>query len=64
MLEFGRASVDFRKASKPQQEIIDEPPFETNGNVTPVSGKRSTVPKTFRIILKTSRDVAAQAVIV
>ena len=47
-LALWRVSAAFRKASMPHADIIDEPPLETNGNVTPVSGSRSTEPKTFK----------------
>ena len=41
-----------------------EPPFETNGKVTPVSGRISTAPNTFKQVWKTIMDVAAQAAMV
>ena len=47
-LAFSRVSVAFRKAKSPQADIMAEPPLETKGKVTPVSGRMSTDPNTFR----------------
>ena len=41
------------KARSPQTQIMLEPPFDTNGNVTPVSGRMSVVPNTFSIACTT-----------
>ena len=57
-------STAFRNAKSPQLEIILIPPFEMKGRVTPVKGKISTVPRTFRAVWKISRDVAEHAAIV
>ena len=40
------------------------PPFDTNGNVTPVNGRRSVQPKTFKIVWNTNMLIAPQAAIV
>ena len=48
-LAFCRVSQALRKASMAQQAIMLEPPLETKGKVTPVNGRKSTVPKKFRI---------------
>ena len=42
-----RLSAAFRKAISIQQARRELPPRETNGNVTPVKGSISSVPKTF-----------------
>src|SRR5699024_71951 len=47
---FCRVSAALMKASSPQQAIILEPPLDTKGKVTPVSGSRSTVPKTLSMV--------------
>jgi hypothetical protein len=49
-LAFSRVSVAFRKASRPQADSMALPPLETKGKVTPVRGRRSTEPKTFRLV--------------
>ena len=46
-----------------QDEIILEPPFEINGNVTPVSGKRSVEPKMLSEIWKSHSPAADTAAI-
>ena len=56
-----RVSTALRKASSPQADIMAEPPLDTKGKVTPVSGSRSTEPNTFRQVWNTSKDPAAQA---
>ena len=38
-----------------------DPPLETKGKVTPVRGRRSTDPNTFKQVWNTSSDPAAQA---
>jgi len=38
-----------------------DPPFDTNGNVTPVSGRKSAMPNTFKIVCVTMTVTAAQA---
>ena len=38
-----------------------DPPMDTKGNVTPVSGRMSTAPSTFRVVWKISIDAAPQA---
>ena len=43
-----RVSVAFKKASRPQEASMDDPPLDTKGKVTPVRGSRSTAPNTFR----------------
>jgi len=48
-------------AKSPQQEIIEEPPADTNGNVTPVSGKISVAPKTLSDICTINKPAAQQA---
>ena len=61
MLAPSRVSAALINAKSPHDAIIDEPPFDTNGNVTPVSGSRSTEPQTFKITCVTIAAVAAQA---
>lgn len=63
-LALGRVSVAFKKASRPQEAIMAEPPLDTKGNVTPVRGSRSTEPSTFSAVWNTSREPAAQAAMV
>ena len=41
-----------------------DPPFDTNGNVTPVSGRKSAMPNTLRIVCVTITVTAAHAPIV
>ena len=60
-LAFSRVSMAFKNASRPQADIMAEPPLETKGKVTPVRGSRSTEPNTFRLVWNTSREPAAQA---
>ena len=60
-LACSRVSVAFKKASNPQADIMADPPLDTKGNVTPVRGRMSTEPNTFRQVWNTSRDEAAQA---
>lgn len=60
-LAFWRVSVAFRKASRPQVAIMLVPPEETNGKVTPVSGRMSTEPKTLSMVWNVNRDIAEQA---
>ena len=47
-LAWGRVSVAFKKASRPQEASMDDPPLDTKGKVTPVRGRMSTEPNTFR----------------
>ena len=59
-----RLSAHFKNASIIQQPINDEPPLETNGNVTPVKGKMSKEPNTFKanwvnIILTVAQEAIA-----
>ena len=61
---FCRVSVAFKKASMPHADSMDEPPLDTNGSVTPVNGRISTAPNTFRQVWNTSRLVAAHAAMV
>ena len=51
------------KASSIQQESRLEPPRLTKGNVTPVKGRMSSVPKTFRPICTIIMVTAAQPAI-
>ena len=60
-LALGRVSVAFKKASSPQEEIMDVPPLDTKGKVTPVRGRMSTAPNTLRQVWNTIMEVAAQA---
>ena len=60
-LAFSLVSVAFKKASSPQADIMADPPLDTKGKVTPVRGRMSTDPKTFRQVWNTSSDPAAQA---
>ena len=39
-LDFSRVSEAFRKASRPQEASMAEPPLETKGRVTPVRGEQ------------------------
>ena len=48
----------------PHADSMDEPPLDTNGRVTPVNGRMSTAPNTFRQVWNTSRLVAAHAAMV
>ena len=43
-------SEDFRNARSAQDAIIEVPPFETKGNVTPVNGSMSVHPKMLSIV--------------
>ena len=52
-----------QKRQQSQEASILVPPDETNGNVTPVRGSRSTEPNTLSIVWKINMDVAAQAAI-
>ena len=61
---FCRVSAALIKASSPHTHTILDPPFDTNGNVTPVSGRMSTVPNTFKIACVTRIVTAAHAPIV
>ena len=45
-LDFSRVSEAFRKASRPQEASMAEPPLETKGRVTPVRGSRYLLPLT------------------
>ena len=45
-----RVSAALRKASRVQADSMDEPPFDTKGKVTPVRGRMSTEPSTFRVV--------------
>ena len=58
---FCRVSAALIKARSPHTQTMLEPPLETNGNVTPVSGRKSAMPKTFRIVCVTMTVAAAQA---
>ena len=49
-LAFCRVSAAFTKASSPQEATMLVPPLETKGKVTPVKGRMSTVPSTFRMV--------------
>ena len=60
-LALGRVSAALMKASRPQQEIILEPPTDTKGSVTPVRGRISTAPRTFREAWKISIAAAELA---
>ena len=60
-LALGRVSAAFKKARSPQQEIMLEPPTETKGRVTPVRGRISTAPSTFRVAWNTSMAAAELA---
>ena len=62
-LAFCLVSAAFRNDSSPQEASMLVPPDETNGNVTPVRGSRSTEPNTLSIVWKINMDVAAQAAI-
>ena len=55
-----RVSVAFTKASSIQHDTREVPPFETKGKVTPVKGRISSEPKTFRPIWTIMRLTAAQ----
>ena len=44
-----------------QDAIIEVPPFETKGNVTPVNGSMSVHPKMLSIVWNTIMEVAPQA---
>ena len=59
-----RVSAAFKKANSPQADSMDDPPLDTKGKVTPVRGRMSTDPSTFRVVWNTSRLVAAQAAMV
>jgi len=50
MLALSLVSAAFRNASKAHDTVMLVPPLETNGNVTPVKGSRSTHPKTLSIV--------------
>ena len=50
-------SALFIKANSAHEHIILVPPLLINGNVTPVRGSRSVIPKTFRLSC-TSRSAA------
>ena len=63
-LAFSRVSVAFRKASRPHAPIMAEPPLDTKGQVTTVSGRMSTAPNTFRQVWNTIIDAAAQPAMV
>ena len=63
-LDFARVSAAFRKASRPQEASMAEPPLETKGRVTPVRGSRSMAPKMFRAVCTTMSEPAAQAAMV
>lgn len=58
---FCRVSAALIKASRPQTQTMLDPPFDTNGNVTPVSGRKSAMPNTFKIVCVTMTVTAAQA---
>ena len=63
-LAFWRVSAALRKAIRLQHESMLEPPIDTNGNVTPVSGSRSTEPSVLSVTCTVSIAAAAQEAMV
>lgn len=51
------------KANSAHEQIMLEPPWLTNGSVTPVSGRMSVIPKILRQVWKSSIVAAEQAAI-
>ena len=49
-LASARVSMAFRYASSPHADSMAEPPLDTKGKVTPVRGRSSTEPNTFRLV--------------
>ena len=58
-----RLSAALMNARRPQQEMVLEPPRDTKGRVTPVSGSKSVMPKTLSESWKSSIPAAATAAI-
>lgn len=48
-------------ANSAHEQIMLEPPWLTNGRVTPVSGRISVIPKIFRQVWKSSIAAAEHA---
>ena len=59
---FCRVSDALINASSAQQDIMELPPTETKGSVTPVRGSRSVEPNTFSMACTTKIMAAEQAV--
>ena len=58
-----RSSEALRNAIRPQVEAMLDPPALMNGRVTPVRGRISVTPKTFRQVWNRSKPATAQAAI-
>ena len=54
-------SAALKYERRAHEVIMLVPPAETNGNVTPVRGRRSTAPKTFSIVWKINIVAAPHA---
>ena len=56
-------SADFISANSPQEVIMEVPPLEMKGTVTPVRGRISTEPSTFSVVCKRNMAAEPQAAI-